>query len=277
MNYIKVDFSASQDTSEIVMAMISEFPFDTFEETGSGLSAYMLESDWNDSISAEISVIANQYDSKYTVSVLPAQNWNSVWESNFEPVEIEDFCIIKAPFHQISKKFQYEITIQPQMSFGTGHHATTRLMALGMKNMEFGGKKVLDYGCGTGVLGFLAAKMNAKLIHAIDYDEWSFKNTQENALLNNFVLDKILFGGIEQVEGQRYDVILANINRNVLIENMDAISKLATIETVLLMSGFLSTDVQMLVTKAKEFGWSLKNHLKEDNWQMLAFVKIENR
>lgn len=274
MDYIKVSFSASSDTSEVIMAMVSELPFDMFEETVTGLSAFIPAAHWNESVASDVSEISSKFGAPTATEFIKDENWNSIWESNFDPVEIEEFCVIKAPFHELGKRFVHELTIQPQMSFGTGHHATTRLMVKGMESLVWEGKSVFDYGCGTGVLAFLAKKMGAGEVLALDYDIWSFQNTLENAALNGLELDSVLHGGIELVLGKQFDVILANINRNIIVQNMEAMASLGKPGSYYLMSGFLLGDEEILTAKANLFGLNLIRKLSEGDWLMLEFVRL---
>lgn len=200
------------------------------------------------------------------------KNWNEEWEKNFDPVIVDHRCVIRAPFHKEFTSMEQVINIEPKMSFGTGHHETTSLMISAMLDMDFSNKVVLDMGCGTGVLGILAAKKGAKEVVAIDNDKWACDNAKENIKLNTVEMN-IILGGAEAIPGIEFDVILANINRNILIEQAADYNRALNFCGRLLVSGFLADDIVMLEETFKDLGLTPVNHTSMGNWQMVEFVK----
>lgn len=238
MNYLQFDFiTGSTEQSEQLIALLSEKGFEGFEEEEDGfLSAFIRESDYN---TEELEEVIGYFPSLvYTKSVVENINWNHQWEQHFEPVLVGDFVGIRAGFHQPLSSVLHEIVITPKMSFGTGHHATTHLVIQEMQLLDFTGKKVLDFGTGTGVLAILAEKLGAASVLAIDNDEWSIANAGENCMQNN--CRKIEISQAEAISGgEFFDIILANINLNVIINNLDAISAASQPGTQIILSGFL--------------------------------------
>jgi ribosomal protein L11 methyltransferase len=204
--------------------------------------------------------------------ILPDINWNEQWEKNFDPVIIEHRCAIRAPFHPPFNEKEYVRTIEPKMAFGTGHHETTSLMISAMLDLDFTGKTVLDMGCGTGVLGIFAAMKGAREVLAVDIDSWAYENAKENARLNNIEMT-VLKGGSEVLPEIEFDIILANINRNILIEQASEYNRVLNFCGRLFVSGFLLSDVEMLENTFNDLGLTSVNHSSMGNWHMLEFVK----
>ncbi|MBD3638412.1 MAG: 50S ribosomal protein L11 methyltransferase [Crocinitomicaceae bacterium] len=200
------------------------------------------------------------------------QNWNAKWEENFDPVIIEDKVVIKAPFHKEQFNTNLEIIIQPQMSFGTGHHQTTWLMAKRLYELDLKGKDVLDMGTGTGVLAILAEKRGAAKVFAPDIDEWSFKNAKENCQMNNCERIEVVLGDHQTITDKSFDIIVANINKNVLIEQFSVYSDCLKSSGKLLISGFFETDQTELINKAKEHGFIFEQTYTKDEWAMIEFT-----
>ena len=254
----------------MLVALLSDIGFSGFEETEHALLAYVDEQEYNKALLHEI---AQEYNYPYELEVIEAQNWNAVWESNFEPVIVDDFCTLRAHFHTLDVTTPHEIIITPKMSFGTGHHATTQLMIMGMKSISFAGKSVLDFGTGTGVLAILADKLGAAMITAIDNDEWSVENTVENISRNHsrgIVVKKCT---LEDIESQQYDVILANINRHILLQYMSLLYARLNDGGTILMSGLLPGDQEIIVNSAQGAGFKFKNKSEHNNWIALFFNK----
>lgn len=203
---------------------------------------------------------------------LADKNWNEEWEKNFDPVIIDHRCAIRAPFHKEFPSMEYVINIEPKMAFGTGHHETTSLMISSMLDMDFSNKTVLDMGCGTGVLGILSSQKGAKEVVAIDNDKWAYENTIENIRLNEVEMS-VLHGGAEKIPNIEFDIILANINRNILIEQAIDYNRVLSFCGRLLVSGFLTDDVILIEETFKDLGLTPVNHTSMGNWQMLEFVK----
>ena len=212
---------------------------------------------------------------KSTKTIIKQQNWNEVWESNFEPIKIDNRCVVKAPFHEIEEQFDYEIVISPKMSFGTGHHETTYLMLSELFEMELSDKFILDMGSGTGILAILASKLGAKQIDAIDIEEWAFENAGENAQLNGVHnIHPILGDAFELKDKQgKYDIVLANINRNILLQDIERYIESMRDEAELLLSGFYEVDSSVLIDTVLNYGFSLKAKKIKNTWCMLHFER----
>ena len=240
MNYLQFDFIVpSGEKTEALIAVLGSFNFEGFEETEQCLKAFIAE----DMLENEsITTIAGLFpDVSYKKSVIENINWNQQWEENFHPVIVENFVAIRAHFHPAITEVEHEIIITPKMSFGTGHHATTYMMIEQMQEINFVGKKVLDFGTGTGVLAILAEKKGAIDILAIDNDEWSIENSKENITQNNCTAIKIIFKDFIKTP-DKFDVILANINLNIILTNLPSIAAAANDTAVILLSGFLKHD-----------------------------------
>ncbi len=248
---------------EILMAGLAEAGFESFEEEPGNLVAYIAEAHYTEEV---LTAVAEIFEGTAEVQAIAPQNWNADWEAGFEPVRVDGFCTIRAGFHAADTSVPYEIIITPKMSFGTGHHATTRLMIQQMKGIDFGGKDVLDFGTGTGVLAILAQKLGAANILAIDTDEWSYENTLENIAANNVAGIEVQRGSLELAEGRLFDVILANINRHILLEYMYRMRAILKDGGVLMMSGVLDQDEQIVVQEARKAGFENLSVFAEDKW-----------
>lgn len=271
MKYLKLSFDTADATErEILVAMLAEAGFESFEEEGNLLHAYIDEAGYDDN-TAE--VVTHVYQGAIIRETIEQQNWNAAWEEGFHPVTVEGFCTIRAGFHQPDNSVPYEIIITPKMSFGTGHHATTRLMIQQMRDMDLVDKDVLDFGTGTGVLAILAKKLGAKCVTAIDNDEWSYENTLENAAANNSGEIEVLRGSLEVVTGRKYDVILANINRHILMQYMQEMSDLLRPGGMLVMSGILEQDETIVTTEAGKAGFSIQYVTHEDKWSCISATR----
>ena len=272
MRYIEVNlsFNTPSQWNDIFIAFLSDLGYDSFHETDDGLRAY-IKSD-NFSVEQIDDILKNiQTDVSYSYKLLENINWNAKWESDFKPVIIDKSCGIRASFHD-PLEVEYEIVITPKMSFGTGHHATTSGMMRAMMNINFSKKNVLDMGCGTSVLAILASKLGANHVTAIDIDEWAFTNSKENLLLNHIKNVDVKQGASNLISGP-YDVILANINRNVLIEDMFVYAKALSEDGILLLSGFYTHDLDIINQKANENMLKLESHASHDNWVTAKFLK----
>lgn len=266
-NFIKIEIEQpSAEACEILMAELSENNFYAFEQDGTILTAYILEKDFNEDIFKSFL----KPSAVYKYSVIADKNWNQEWESQLEPVTINDFVGIRASFHEPLKNVEHEIIITPKMSFGTGHHATTFLMIELMQKINFQNKSVLDFGTGTGVLAILAEKLGASSIVAIDYDEWSITNASENVLANNCTninLEKAnTISGVSCV-----DIIVANINYNILVENAKNLSMISKKGTQLIISGFLWNDEDRIVSIFVNNGFSKKRRAQKNEWIAIEF------
>jgi len=201
------------------------------------------------------------------------QNWNALWESNFKPVFIGKDCIIHAPFHSDLPKVKYEIVIEPKMSFGTGHHETTSLVTEYVLQIDFTNKTVLDMGCGTGVLAILASMRNAKEVTAIDYDEWSYLNTVENFERNNITNFKAWHGDFDSIHGLKFDIVLANINRNILSDHAQDLYNVTNENGEIYMSGFYNIDLEIIKNIYEKVGFKYVSFIEKNNWVSTKLVK----
>lgn len=272
MQHIKTTFTITPEVdSDMLIAMLANIGYDGFEETGAELLAYIEESRYSKD---ELSVIADALNVQYDTEVVAAQNWNAVWESNFQPVVVNDFCTIRAHFHDIKVTTPYEIIITPKMSFGTGHHATTQLMITLMKDIPFTGASVLDFGSGTGVLAIMAELLGATKILAIDNDEWCVENAIENAARNNCKHIAVELGSsLDEVSVNSNDVVLANINRHILLQYMADLYSVTRKGGKLLMSGLLQEDESIIKDAAEKEGFDFEKIIEQDGWIALLFKK----
>ncbi len=275
MNYFEIEYQLEPllPAREVLIAELAELGFESFVETEVGVKAYINEASFNDQL-LEGLMMAEIPDMKFNVTktLIPDRNWNAEWEKNFDPIIVNDQCLIKAPFHKDLPTFEFEILIEPKMSFGTGHHETTHLIIEKMLKMNFDGSKVLDMGCGTGVLAILAEMKGAGPIDAIDIDEWAFENTVENLERNNCSQIQVLLGGAEAIPADTfYDIILANINRNILTNDMVHYAKHMKRGSQILFSGFYTSDIPELETVAHSLGLKRQNENSRGEWCMLHY------
>ncbi len=276
MNYIElvVSVTPKEQGCDILIAHLSELEFESFVENDTGFSAYIQENNFNDEdVKKTFSLYSFELKIDYKKNIIPQQNWNKEWESNFNPIDIEGKCFIRAPFHQAKPNYFFDIIIEPKMSFGTGHHDTTQLMIQKLMQLKIENKSLLDMGCGTGVLAILASKMKAQPILAVDIDDWSIENTVENLEKNNIHNVIVQKGNVQILEGKTFNTILANINKNVLIADMSIYVKNLEINGNLVLSGFFETDIIDLKAKAIELGLKFEEKIASNQWAMLHFIK----
>lgn len=257
------------------MAELGEVGFDTFEEFDDGLKAYIESESF---VQASLDEITNRYQDSFDFSIetktVEKENWNKKWEENYDPIEVDERCIVRASFHQPKKEYPFEIIITPKMSFGTGHHATTWQMLKLQLDVVFSDKKVLDVGCGTGVLAIMAAKLGAQSIEATDIDDWCIENSTENFELNGLPNVKIQKGEITGLKfDHQFDIILANINKNVLLGEIGHYNKLLANNGLLFLSGFYVHDVEDITACAETYGLKMAKSSSKDNWAALVFSK----
>jgi ribosomal protein L11 methyltransferase len=275
-DYLVIDFQIKpvEPGREILLALLDNIGYDSFEEHARGLKAYILEEDFKEDELKELPIFnGDSFQIDYQIEKLETINWNEEWERNYEPVVIDELLLIKAPFHQISGDFKHTIEIEPKMSFGTGHHHTTRLMSKAMFQMEFTGKKVLDMGTGTGILAILAEQLGAREIDAIDNFEWAVNNTAENAERNACTKIKAEWGDASLLSKRKYQTILANINRNVLLEDMPVYEECLEGGGSILFSGFFEHDFHLIDEKAKSLGLKFVSRIDEERWQCVHYQK----
>jgi ribosomal protein L11 methyltransferase len=273
MNYVEVSFLLDPilPAREVLMAELAELGFESFVESEEGLTAYIQQPDWNEGL-LEGLMTSSIPDLKisWEVKTIEATNWNAEWEKSFDPISVDGACLIRAPFHEIQGDYKFVITIEPKMSFGTGHHATTHLIISEMLQMEWEGLDVLDMGSGTAVLAILAEKKGARDIDAIDIDEWAFENAEENASRNDCSKIRCLLGGAELLGDKKYDIILANINRNILLRDMHLYRAVLKDGGKILFSGFYEQDVVELEKVATPLGLKIQNKRLMNEWCMLS-------
>jgi ribosomal protein L11 methyltransferase len=274
MNYIEVYFELNplQPASEILVAELTMIGFESFVEEANGLKAYIPINDFNKNLMDRLQIFKNpEFTISYMVSEIEDQNWNAKWEKEYEPVLVDNRCYIRAPFHQHRPEIDYEIIIKPQMSFGTAHHETTYQMIQYLLNEDVTDKSVLDLGTGTGILAILAQLKGAIKIDAIDNNEWAYKNACENVMKNKADKVNVLSGEIEIINNSQYDLILANINKNILINNMAYMARASKKGTPVIVSGFYKNDLQELVNVALIHGLHYTKHSESNNWIVARF------
>ncbi len=274
MHYTEIHFNQiSEQRKPIVIAFLSELQFESFEDQN-GLSCFIQSNLFSqkalDEVCSEYSI-----DESYQIIEHKKENWNKNWERNITPIMIDDICQVRCDFHQKNEQLSYDIVINPKMSFGTGHHQTTRLMLQNMLKLEIKDAEVLDMGCGTGVLGILALLKQAKHVNFVDIDDWAIENTKENIKKNTTNTNyKTFIGGIEQLDGEKnYDLILSNITKNINLEYIESYRSITKQNAKLVLSGFYITDKNDVVEKAKAARFDLIETKQEDNWIALCFQK----
>ncbi len=277
MQYTEVDIRLEQIDPfiDIVVARLNEIEFESYAEDETGLKAYikthLLDKDSLEEILSEISDLT---ELSFSIIKVNKENWNAQWERNYHPVFINEKCVIRAHFHDDVPNVKYEIVITPKMSFGTGHHETTCLMMNEMFNLDFQGKSVLDIGSGTGILSILASKLGAKDIVGIDLEEWAFKNSNENARLNNIVNIHFIHGDVTCIGNQGYDIILANINRNTILNDLEDYVDRMNTSAKIFLSGFLYEDIPLILKRAENLGLELVISKNKNKWQMLHLGRV---
>ncbi len=274
MNYLKYTIGTTPEYHDIILAELTALPFEAFEEETDSIAAYAPEADFTPDVNDDFLALSQKYSFRYDLETIAPQNWNALWEASFQPIIVDDFCAVRASFHAALPNVQHDLIIDPKMAFGTGHHETTFMVMQLMRNIDFTSKKVFDYGCGTGILAILAAKLHAAHIDAIDIEEESYHNTQENALLNGTPQVAALHGTLEQMtETVEYDIILANINRNVIIASLARLFSLLKPTGTILFSGFILSDEELLQNAATATGFTHQKTLRKGNWLAMEFVK----
>lgn len=273
VQYLQFDIIVEEQWSEILIAFLAEIYFDSFQETSNGFIAYLAEVYWNDSLLQELDALKDQYHFTYTKHKLETKNWNTLWESNFEPIRIGDFCGIRADFHPPFEIVQHELIINPKMAFGTGHHETTYMMIQLMQHIDFKEKRVFDYGCGTGILAILAAKLGADFVTGIDIEQAAFENSLENAVLNNTKGIEFKEATLEKFTEKDFEIILANINRNVILNSLPTLYSILRKSGELLVSGILIADRSSVIDLALQSGFRLTQQLEQGEWCCFQFQK----
>jgi ribosomal protein L11 methyltransferase len=275
MDFIEISISCQQDYQEIMMAEMSQLGYDAIIETPVGFNAYVTQDLFDQQ---SLDSLIGRYDLAkiaYQQKAIAKENWNAQWEQNYDPIVVDDQCIVRAAFHDIEKPYAYDIIITPKMSFGTGHHETTSQVLTLQMALDHEGKKVMDAGCGTGILSIMAEKRGAELVDSFDIDSWCVENSEENYGLNKANNCSIQLGSIAEVnlDNAPYDIIIANINKNILLSEMHLYSEYLTKNGVLLLSGFYQSDLDDIKACCAKNGLNYHQHITKNNWVAGQFVK----
>ncbi len=277
MNHIKVYFTLTSnipEASEILIAHLGGLGFESFVITDSGFEAYIAEEYFNYSFLSDLTTPFSDVKIKYKYETIPDQNWNKTWEENFfEPIVIGNDVMIRGSFHKKDDKIKHDIVIDPKMAFGTGHHETTSLMIKYILEQDFKKKTVLDMGCGTGILGILCSKLVANEITGVDIEEWAYNNAIENCKINSVNNMEIMHGNATKIEKKSFDIILANINRNILLEDISQYSKAMYSGSLLILSGFYETDLKLINGETKKHKLSFISSKSDNNWVASSYRK----
>lgn len=264
-----------QPGTEILIAELGYAGFESFVETPEGVTAYIQKDEWKKDILEEINILdSTEFKIEHAFSEIEQINWNSEWEKNFSPIEVDGRCTVRAPFHP-ERNFEYEIVIEPKMSFGTGHHETTFMMLQYILENYFEGKTVLDMGCGTAVLAILAEMRGAGKIDAIDIDQWCFENSTENIQRNNCQNISVFLGDASLLKNRKYDVIIANINRNILLQDMAMYRESLNSSGTLFLSGFYDEDLSVITECCNNLGLQFVDNKQKNKWVAAKFKLSE--
>lgn len=274
--YIGYQFKVEplQPGTEILIAELGYAGFESFVETDEGVTAYIQKDEWNEDILKDIQILkSDEFAFSFTFEEIEQVNWNEEWEKNFNPIVVDDLCSVRAPFHE-KPDTKYDIVIEPKMSFGTGHHETTHMMIQHILKNDFKDTAVLDMGCGTGVLAILAEMKGAKPVDAIDYDNWCYLNSLENVERNNCKHITVLEGDASLLQNQKYDTIIANINRNILLNDMSSYVNCLKPNGTIFLSGFYNHDIPAIQEECNKQGLTFVESLERNNWVALKFVNL---
>lgn len=276
MNYYACSFSNPENEilKDMFMELLGEIGFDSFMDTDDGFDAYCQEPLLNDEELNDIMQMEQFANVKLLKKeLIPDQDWNATWEASYEPVIINEFCRIRAPFHKVEGSYKYDLIIEPKMSFGTAHHETTSQIIELMLQSDFTGQNLLDMGSGTGVLAILAKKLGSATTVAIDNDEWAYRNALDNIRLNDENEIIVELGDASSLNDRQFDVILANINRNILLRDMKEYVKCLVDGGKIFFSGFYEEDLVLITKEAERLGLTYSNHVTKNNWTAAVFVK----
>jgi ribosomal protein L11 methyltransferase len=272
--YIAYDFNVSpkEPATEMLIAQLGYVGFESFVEQDYGVTAYIQKQEWNSKILDDVFLLhSNEFNITFEHNEIVQTNWNEEWEKNFNPIQVDDLVSIRAPFHT-NPLLQFDIVIEPKMSFGTGHHETTHMMVQHLLALDLDTKKVLDMGCGTGILAIFAEMKGAKPIDAIDIDRWCYENSLENIQRNNCNHITVYEGDASLLK-EKYDVIIANINRNILLSDMKTYTDCLNENGVLLLSGFYKEDIVIIEDEVTKHGVTFEKMIQRNNWVALKYVK----
>jgi ribosomal protein L11 methyltransferase len=258
--------------SEILVAELGELPFESFIDSDLGIVAYIQKQFWIENMLDDLHILNTpEFQVSYTIEEISQVNWNEEWEKNFEAIEVDGICLVRAPFHPKTAA-KFDIVIEPKMSFGTGHHETTHMMIQHLLETNVEGKKTLDMGCGTAILAILAEMKGAQPIDAIDIDNWCYLNSIENATRNNCNQITVYEGDADLLIGKKYDLIIANINRNILLNDMQTYVDCLNKEGILLLSGFYNEDIPFIDASCTEKGLTYVKKFERNNWVSLKYI-----
>lgn len=272
-NYLEFHFEIEpvQPASEILIAELGYLGFESFVENEDGITAYIPVEEYEDDLLANVHILqSDEFKISYDFKEIERVNWNEEWEKNFTPILVDEQCQVRAPFHSKADA-EFDIVIEPKMSFGTGHHATTHMMIQHILKNDWKNKSVLDMGCGTGVLAILAAMKGAHDVDAIDIDNWCYQNTLENISRNDCEHIQVEEGGAELLEARKYDMILANINRNILLRDLPIYKSSLKPDACLFLSGFYTEDLPMIKEACEKLELQFIEHIERDNWVAAKF------
>lgn len=276
MEYIELICNPSQGehTVDLLVSMLADAGFESFVENDNGtLSAFIQAPLFTPTLTSKLaSDQFNEFLDSFHIEHIADQNWNAIWESHYDPVTIDGRCMVRAPFHPQQSGVEFDIVIMPKMSFGTAHHETTKQMIQYLLGLQVSGKSLLDMGSGTAVLAILARMKGALPVTAIDNDEWAYNNALENVQSNKFTDIEVLLGDASLLSGRKYDIILANINRNILLKDIPLYSQSLNAGGALFMSGFYSEDLPLIEAKCNETGLNLTSQRSENNWTAACFT-----
>ena len=278
MQYIKAIFkfkSIEEYQQDLLISDLADTGFDTFEDSENGFTAFVIKENFNEQdLIGLLANYAEDFTAEYILEDVADENWNAEWEKNFNPLIIDDVCYVRATFHEPQPSYPYEIVIDPKMAFGTGHHQTTTMVMQYILAADVKDKDILDMGCGTGILAILAAKLGAKTLMAIDYDDICYESTLENAALNNVENLEALCGSKEVIPNEEYDIILANINRNILLDQIGRYAEVLKAEGKIFFSGFyLDLDLSMITAECAKYGIKYVDHKQNGDWVAAQFEK----
>jgi len=277
MDYYRYDILAEQEIAAILIAYLSDAPFDTFEENETGMAAYLPARADMAAAEATLQALEQQFQFSWNKTFIPGQNWNEIWESNFHPVIVDDFCAVRADFHEPIPGVKWELVINPKMAFGTGHHETTWQCIASMEKLPLHSAKVLDFGCGTGILAILASKLGASEVEAVDIEEESYRNTIENCQVNGVENVTTRCGTLDAVEGRDFDGIFANINRHIILATLPQMAGLLKPDGWLLISGILLDDAEIVTEAANAAGFEKRWFTQRGNWLCGLFLLPQQR
>ncbi|HLO53018.1 MAG TPA: 50S ribosomal protein L11 methyltransferase [Saprospiraceae bacterium] len=260
-------------TDEALLGLLTQFEFESFEENEDHIVGYIHSKELNDDVKEQIAQTINLFTENFQVDEIQPQNWNEIWEASFQPVIVDDFCQIRAEFHPANPNIKHDLVINPKMAFGTGHHATTYMMIKQMDGIDFMAKNVFDFGCGTGILAILASKLGANHIDAIDIEQESYLNTIENSQINQVENVTSICGDLADAPESKYEVILANINRNILVRYVTPLVERLEDGGVLLLSGVLVDDKELVINTYTQAGLNLNICLEREGWICASMTK----